>query len=144
MMSFVYPLFLTYIVINGAAGAEGQSAAVRHKRQLPLNIHCDVQSTAESRRCYKGDLIDVSIADCKKTQTFFSWMCDPINEDTFSTSVDVPDMSVHGVDCLLVNGKPVRCGDLDTRCVCDAPVDVTSELQRPYIANRKLDVEYEN
>ena len=138
-MLFLCALLLTYAVtavINGAAEGEGQSAVARHKRQLPLNIHCDVQSTAESRRCYKGDLIDDSIADCKKTRTFLSWTCDPINKDLFSTSVDVPDVSAHGVDCLPVSGKPVRCGDADTRCVCDAPVDVTSELQRPYFANR--------
>ena len=88
---------------------------------------------AQSDRCYKGDLIDESIADCKKTSLVFT--CDPINKGLLSTSVDVPDVNAHGVNCLPVNGKPVRCGNADTRCVCDAPVDLTSPLRRPYFVN---------
>ena len=43
------------------------------------------------------------------------------------------------MDCVPVSGKPVRCGDRDTRCVCDAPLDATgiqtNEAPRPYFLN---------
>ena len=132
---FIFVIFISFNVIHGAVEGDrdGTEATARHKRQLPLKLDCDVRSTALSNRCYKGDLIDESIADCEKTSTFYT--CDPLNEEFASTSVDVPDVKKHGVDCLPVTGKPVRCGDEDTRCVCDAPVDFTSALRRPYNFN---------
>lgn len=134
---FACAVFLCVDVANSATGGgrDEPEVTVRYKRQLPLKLDCDVRSTARpADRCYKGDLIDESIADCKKTSLLYT--CDPINKDLLSTSVDVPDVTAHGVNCLPVSGKPVRCGDEETRCVCDAPVDFTSAVRRPYFANR--------
>ena len=134
LLVFVSIVSISVGEINGAAEGEETKAIIRHKRQLPLKLDCNVQSTATSDRCYKGDLIDESIADCKKTSLLVT--CDPINKYPFSTTTDVPDVRKHGVNCVPVSGKPVRCGDADTRCVCDAPVDFTSAVRRPYFANR--------
>ena len=134
LLVFVSVVSISVGEINGAAEGDETKAIIRHKRQLPLKLDCNVQSTATSDRCYKGDLIDESIADCKKTSLLVT--CDPINKDPFSTTTDVPDVRKHGVNCVPVSGKPVRCGDADTRCVCDAPVDFTSAVRRPYFANR--------
>ena len=142
MSSIVLLIFVAFIPLNliccvRAVEAEGhdetEAAMVRHKRQYPLKLDCNVLSTAESDRCYKGDLIYESIADCKKTSLIIT--CDPINKDALSTTVDVPDVNPYGVDCVPVSGRPVQCGNQDTRCVCDAPVDFTSALQRPYSFN---------
>ena len=102
-------------VISGAAEGDEVKATIRHKRQLPLKLNCNVQSMATSDRCYKGDLIDESIADCIKT-SLHPVTCDPINKDPLSTTVDVPD--ANGVICVPASGMPVLCGDGDTRCVC--------------------------
>ena len=134
-MSFQRLAYAALIVLSVTCDAEGgpEFPVSRHRRQLPLKLDCNVLSTAQSDRCYKGDLIDESIADCKKTSLVVT--CDPINKGLFSTSVDVPDVNAHGVNCLPVSGKPFRCGNADTRCVCDAPVDLTSQLRRPYFVN---------
>ena len=124
--------FISFMLISGAVEGEAEATS-RRKRQLPLKLDCNVLSEAQSDRCYKGDLIDESIADCKKT--FSIYTCDPINKDALSTTVDIPDVNEHGVNCLPVDNKPVQCGDQDTRCVCDAPVDFTSAVRRPYFAN---------
>ena len=131
-------LLLTYVVFcshGSIAYAEKSHESTREKRQFPLKLDCDVSSTTSSRRCYKGDLVAEAIADCKKTSLLFT--CNPVGQpDIFSTHVDVPDVSKHGVDCVPVRqGKTVVCGTQDTRCVCDAPVDITSALQRPYNFN---------
>ena len=138
MMTSSSILFIIYVasisldMISGAV--EGETEAIsRHKRQLPLKLDCNVLNTSQSDRCYKGDLIDESIADCEKT--FSVYTCDPINKYALSTTVDVPDVNAYGVNCFPVSGKPVRCGDRDTRCVCDAPVDFTSAVSRPYVVN---------
>ena len=117
MMTSSSILFIIYVasisldMISGAV--EGETEAIsRHKRQLPLKLDCNVLSMSQSDRCYKGDLIDESIADCEKT--FSVYTCDPINKYALSTTVDVPDVNAHGVNCLPVSGKPVRCGDRDT------------------------------
>lgn len=123
---FIRALFICIGVSNCKNGVEGS--------QLPLRLDCNVSSsTQQGKCCHKGDLIDESIADCSKTPSIYS--CDPVDKVRFSTSVGVPDVDAHGVNCVPVSGKPVRCGDTDTRCVCDAPVDVTSKLRRPYIGN---------
>ena len=71
---------------------------------------------------------------------FIGTLCDPINKDAFSTTVDVPDVNTHGVnclpvsnkshgvDCLPVSNKSVQFGDQDIRCVCDTPVNFTSTV----------------
>lgn len=128
---FFCALFIPFNAVNSATGSHeeaSEEASLRNKRQLPLRLDCNVLSSQLSVKCYKGDLVDESIADCKRTSIFYT--CDPINKYFGSTSVNVPDVSKHGVDCLPVSSKPVRCGDLDTRCVCDSPVDFTSESAR--------------
>ena len=115
--------------------------------QLPLKVNCNVLTTelglAQQDKCYKGDLIDMSIAHCEPksleaTTTWSTLKCSPINQDVRSTSVDVPDPDA-GMDCVPVSGKSVRCGDKDTRCVCDAPLDTigmqSNEVPRPYFLN---------
>ena len=72
------------------------------------------------------------------TTTWSTSKCSPINQDVCSTSVDVPDPDA-GMDCVPVSGKPVWCGDRDTRCVCDALLDATgiqsNKVARPYFLN---------
>ena len=84
MFSFLLLVSVVSVgVINGAAEDDEAKVIPRHKRQLPLKLDCNVLSTATRDRCYKGDLIDESIADCKKTSLFVT--CDPINKDPFSS-----------------------------------------------------------
>ena len=128
-------LCVTNVVTEGY-DLEDKKTIIRQKKQLPLNINCNVLSTEEADRCYKGDLINESIADCSKTPSTSIFTCDPINDESFSTSVNVPDVDAHGMNCTPVIGKAVLCGDSDTRCVCDAPFDFTSPLQRDYFFNR--------
>ena len=71
--------------------------------------------------CQKGDLVSTSVADCEKDS--FIATCDPINNLILSSVVDVPYVDSTGVNCVPVNGLPIRCGSADTRCVCDKVVD---------------------
>ena len=96
------------------------SATERDKRELPLSYSCDPRTAGS---CYKGDLVSTTVADCKKDSIFVT--CDPINDYSFSSVVDVPDVSKHGVNCVPVNsGVRFKCGsEHDTRCVCYKAVD---------------------
>lgn len=141
-MKVVFTILL--LVVTGwtqayASGAKLKTQATgrpRNKRELPLNIGCDVRSTSDDDKCYKGDLISETVADCKREASWYNvFTCDPKNKYSWSTSVDVPDVDEHGVDCEPETGLPVTCGTQDTRCVCDAPWDFTSPVQRPYFAN---------
>ena len=89
-----------------------------NKRELPLSYDCNPNRGT----CYKGDLIAESLADCEKDSLFTT--CNPINDYSLSTVVDVPDVSKHGVNCVSKN-KPITCGaaGTDTRCVCYKAVD---------------------
>ena len=131
-------LVVALVVLSAAIGclsAPEADRGQRSKRELPLNLQCDVRSNDPGKRCYKGDLLDESVADCERTFTFFQWTCDPVGDKWLSTSTDVADPENHGVECLPVSSKPVTCGESDTRCVCDAPLDFTSTLRRPYFNN---------
>ena len=104
------------ILLTVAASAEGLK-----KRELPLSDNCNPHIAGS---CYKGDLISTSIADCKRHLTRFTCKrtCNPINNLHLSSVVDVPDVRIHGVECLPVNGQiNITCGTpgTDTRCVCD-------------------------
>ena len=62
--------------------------------QLPLKVNCNVLTTAHGLaqpedRCYKGDLIDMSIAHCEPGSLGATWprKCSPINHDVRSTSL---------------------------------------------------------
>ena len=146
MYSFLFFSYVAFISYSAVEGDRDETKAnAHHKGQLPQKISCDIRSTAISNRCYKGDLIDESIADCEKDYSLFGFFfsCDPIDDDFtitfvdryFTTRVNVPDVNKHGVNCIPVSGKPVRCGSEDTRCVCDAPFDVTSPQKRSYFAD---------
>ena len=100
------------------------SASAKEKRELPLSFNCN-PSINDS--CVKGDLIDTSIADCKKDR-WYRFNCNPVNNSRypFSSIVDVPDTSGWNVaDCVPDYDKPMVCGATnDTRCVCDSPFDI--------------------
>ena len=90
--------------------------------RLPLNKSCNLLEQG----CFKGDLIDVKIADCKRDGPNVNLQtCDPINDLLFSSVVDLPDVKKHGVSCNADTECPIICGapESDTRCVCDKPVD---------------------
>lgn len=91
------------------------------KRALPLSYNCDPRQLGS---CHKGDLISTGTADCKKDSLIVT--CDPINDQFFSSVIDVPDVSRHGVNCVANRNRPIICGTpgTDTRCVCDKAVDV--------------------
>ena len=122
---------------TSASSSHQGKATARKKRELPLNLACDVRSNADAAKCYKGDLIGETVADCKRKASWGNvFTCDPVDKYRWSTSVNVPDVNRHGVDCVPKTGLPVTCGTQDTRCVCDDPWDWTSPTARPYFANR--------
>ena len=112
-----------------------EATAVRVRRDLPIIRTCDPRSNEASNKCYKGDLVDTSVADCERDS--FLYVCDPIrgeipiDKGIVSSVVDVPNTNFQGVDCKPVSGLPIRCGTQSTRCVCDAPVDTKA----PYLLN---------
>ena len=105
--------------ISEAAAAE-KEIYTRKKRGLPLQTTCDPRQVGT---CYKGDLVDSRVADCKKDSLFLT--CNPVNDYRLSSVVDVPDVSKHGVNCEGDRNRPIVCGELgtDTRCVCDKAYD---------------------
>ena len=114
--------YVAAMLLDGSEASIDKEIATRNKRQLPLQTTCDLRRPGD---CYKGDLIDTEVADCKKTS--FIRTCDPINDDyKLSSVIDVPDVSKHGVDCVGDGSRPITCGGAgtDTRCVCDKAVDV--------------------
>lgn len=116
----MYLFVLSLCVINTAASA----ALDKEKRELPLSFSCDPSITGS---CYKGDLVSESVSDCERDASFFNvFTCDPINDYSLSSVVDVPDVSARGVDCVPTHGLPIRCGSpgTDTRCVCDQAYDI--------------------
>ena len=121
-------LVVALVVLSAAIGCLSAPEADRRqrsKRELPLNLQCDIRSNDPGKRCYKGDLLDESVADCERTSRFFRLACDPLRYRWLSGDVE----------CLPVSGKPVTCGESDTRCVCDEIQDVASTLRRPYFNN---------
>lgn len=135
MQGCLLSLFIVAICLNGSFALDHDERRVRNKRDLPLKLDCDVRSTDENKRCYKGDLVDVSVADCDRSDSFIPWTCDPVDDQFASTTTDVADPSKHGISCNPAMSKPVVCGTMNTRCVCDAPFDFTSPLRRPYDVN---------
>lgn len=96
------------------------------KRDLPLSTSCDPRIPDS---CYKADLIDKSVADCKKEPSdslnSLLKMCHPINDYKYSSVVDLPNTSKNGIDCVADTSLPIMCGSpgSDTRCVCDKAFD---------------------
>ena len=138
-------VLLTVLLLVAVVGLTPASSSHRgkaagtnkYKRELPLSLDCDVGSNADWDKCYKGDLIRETVADCKRKASWYNvFTCDPVDKHAWSTSVNVPDVDRRGVDCQPKTGLPVTCGTRDTRCVCDDPWDLTSPLARPYNTNR--------
>lgn len=125
-------LFVSTTTAEEAVASERSVlSSFREKRQLPLSTSCDPR---QKNVCNKGDLVDSKVADCEKTSS--PWTCNPVvnlSEKNlfdslvlkFSSIVDVPDVSKHGVDCVPDTSLPITCGaeGTDTRCVCDKAVD---------------------
>ena len=82
-----YVVLATIVISTAYIGACEET---NFKRELPLSLNCNPLAGT----CYKGDLIEESIADCKR-DSFFS-TCDPINDKFLSSVVDIPD------DCFFV------------------------------------------
>lgn len=115
-------LILSCLVVLCVALTERVSADGRNRRELPLSLECDPFTGS----CSKGDLIARTIADCEREASWWKlYTCDPINDYSFSSVVDVPDTSKHGVDCTATSNLPITCGaTTDTRCVCDKAFDI--------------------
>ena len=113
--------FITAVLVCTVVSTESVS---REKRELPLSYKC-----TPGVNCHKGDLISQSIADCKKSSILYT--CNPINDYSLSSVVDLPDVSRHDVDCGAKTGLSIHCGaaGTDTRCVCDKAVDYKRPLE---------------
>lgn len=102
--------------------AVGQGRVDRGKRELPGKVDCNPGSNRDNLKCYKGDLIDQAVADCKRftKRPCELSTCDPINRVS-GRVVDIPDESIHGVTCKPNHDLQLVCGEMgsNTRCVCD-------------------------
>ena len=116
MTGLRYVVLATVVISTAYIGACEET---KFKRELPLSLNCNPLAGT----CYKGDLIDESIADCERDSFFLT--CDPSNDIFLSSVVDIPDNCFFCADCEPVN-RALRCGatGTDTRCVCDKAIDL--------------------
>jgi len=114
----VYSILLCLMTYAVVSVNSTSVASAKNKRELPLSYDCNPRLGT----CFKGDLISKNVATCKKDSLFIT--CSPVGDYLFSSVVDVPDVSVHGVDCVPDSTLPLVCGTEDTRCVCDKAVDI--------------------
>lgn len=109
---------VTFLLISDVS-----SATDRTRRELPLSYDCNPNQQGS---CYKGDLISQSLADCNRDAAWYNlYTCNPLNDLSLSSVVDLPDVDRHGVDCVADRSRPIICGasGTNTRCVCDKAVD---------------------
>ena len=112
-------LLVAVVGLTPASSSHRGKAAVTNKRELPLSLDCDVGSNADWDKCYKGDLIRETVADCKRKASWYNvFTCDPVDKHAWSTSVNVPDVDRRGVDCQPKTGLPVTCGTPETQGAC--------------------------
>ena len=118
----VYSLLVCLMACAVVSVNSTSVASAKNKRELPLSYNCNPRLGT----CAKGDLISNDIATCHRDAYIFT--CSPVGDYFLSSVVDVPDVSVHGVDCVPDSTLPLVCGTEDTRCVCDKAVDITRPM----------------
>ena len=112
----VYSLLLCLMACAVVSVNSTSVASAKNKRELPLSYDCNPRLGT----CIKGDLISNDVATCHRDAYIFT--CSPVGNYLFSNVVDVPDVSVRGVNCVPDNTLPLVCGTEDTRCVCNQNV----------------------
>jgi hypothetical protein len=95
-------------------------AASRGKRN-----DCDPRSNSPDSKCYSGDLIHTSIADCEAQRSSgllsFLSTCSPTDGGIDAIRVIGSPDTRSGANCVPDTSRPVVCGSSGsgTRCVCD-------------------------